>query len=191
MKPVSRPGGNPVYWLNQSGGNMRAMTAGLCGFGIAAVCGIAAFAQRSGSAEEARKPAPSDKILVVATAEVSATAAELASAKKTTHQFIHENNYNMEVRRLVGPQPILQHAHKSDFMVIRDGEGTFMSGGELVDSKPGGGGDEGDRHADSVRGGTTRILKAGDVVFVPAGVPHGFIETKDHVTFVMTRYDTK
>jgi hypothetical protein len=26
---------------------------------------------------------------------------------------------------------------------------------------------------------------------VPAGVPHGFIETKDHVTFIMLRFDTK
>jgi mannose-6-phosphate isomerase-like protein (cupin superfamily) len=170
---------------------MRAMTVGLCGFGIAALCGIAAFAQRSETAEAVHRPAPTDKILALSAAEVSTVAQELASTKKTTHQFIHENTYNLEVRRLVGPQPILQHAHKSDFMVIRDGEGTFMTGGELVDSKPGGGGDADDRHADSVRGGVTRVLKAGDVVFVPAGVPHGFVETKDHITFVMTRYDTK
>lgn len=167
---------------------MRAMTVGLCGFGIAALCGIAALAQRG---EEVHKPAPTDKILVISAADVTTTAQELASTKKSTHQFIHENGYNMEVRRLVGPQPMLQHAHKSDFMVIRDGEGTFMSGGELIDSKPGGGGDPDDKHADSVRGGVTRVLKAGDVIFVPAGIPHGFIETKDHVTFVMTRYDTR
>ena len=75
--------------------------------------------------------------------------------------------------------------------MIRDGEGTFMTGGELVNPQPGGGGDPGDMHADSTRGGTTRVLKPGDVMFVPAGVPHGFVETKDHVTFVMTRYDTR
>ena len=46
-------------------------------------------------------------------------------------------------------------------------------------------------HADSVTGGMTRVLKPGDVIFVPAGLPHGFIEIKDHITFVMTRYDTK
>jgi len=26
---------------------------------------------------------------------------------------------------------------------------------------------------------------------VPAGAPHGFVETKDHVTFIMVRFDTK
>jgi dTDP-4-dehydrorhamnose 3,5-epimerase-like enzyme len=29
------------------------------------------------------------------------------------------------------------------------------------------------------------------VMYVPAGLPHGFVETKDHVTFVMLRFDTK
>jgi hypothetical protein len=24
-----------------------------------------------------------------------------------------------------------------------------------------------------------------------AGIPHGFVETKDHVTFVMVRFDTR
>jgi hypothetical protein len=94
------------------------------------------------------------------------------------------------VRRLVGPQPILQHGKKSDFMVIQEGEGTFMSGGDLVNGKPGGE-DPGDMRGESIRGGVSRVLKAGDVMFVPAGIPHGFVETKDHVTFVMIRFDTK
>ena len=92
--------------------------------------------------------------------------------------------------RLVGAQPILLHGRKSDFMLIQDGEGTFMSGGELVGGKPGGE-DQGDMRGDSIRGGVSRVLKPGDVMFVPAGIPHGFVETKDHVTFVMLRFDSK
>ena len=48
-----------------------------------------------------------------------------------------------------------------------------------------------DMRGDSIRGGTSHLLKPGDVMFVPAGLPHGFVSTVDHVTFVMTRYDTK
>ena len=90
----------------------------------------------------------------------------------------------------MGPQPILQHGKKSDFMVIQEGEGTFMTGGELVNGKAGGE-DAGDMRGDSIRNGVSRVLKPGDVMYVPAGVPHGFVETKDHVTFVMLRFDTK
>jgi hypothetical protein len=114
----------------------------------------------------------------------------MATTKTTTHRFFGEKGYNMEVRRLVGPQPILQHAKKSDFMVIQDGEGTYVSGGELVNGKAGGE-DAGDMRGESIRGGVTRVLKTGDVIFVPAGIPHAFVDIKDHVTFVMVRFDTK
>jgi len=170
---------------------MRAIKIGLCGFGIAALCGIAAFAQQGAKGGAVHKPGPTDKIFVLSSTDVSAADQQLAATGKATNQFIHEDKYNLEVRRLAGRQPILMHVRKSDFMVIREGEGTYQYGGQLVDPKPGGGGDEGDMHADSVRGGMTRVLKPGDVIFVPAGLPHGFVEIKDHITFVMTRYDTK
>jgi mannose-6-phosphate isomerase-like protein (cupin superfamily) len=157
-------------------------------FLLAALCALAALAQQP--APPANNPAPTTAALYLSAAQITTTAQELATTKQLTHQFFAEKTYNMEVRRLVGPQPILVHSKKSDFMVIRDGEGTFMTGGELVNGKPGGG-DPGDMRGDSIRGGASRVLKPGDVMFVPAGIPHGFVETKDHVTFVMTRYDTK
>ena len=149
--------------------------------------GFMALAQR-----EARRdpPAPTDKTASWTMAEMKAVNQEMAGTKETTHRFFGEKGYNMEVRRLVGPQPILQHGKKSDFMVIQDGEGTFMSGGELVNGKPGGE-DQGDMRGESIRGGVSKVLRPGDVMYVPAGVPHGFVETKDHVTFVMLRFDSK
>lgn len=164
----------------------------LCGTLIIGCFGLAVLHQTA-SGQAARRPdpaAPTDKAVSWTKAEMQAVGEELAASKQTTHRFFGEKTYNMEVRRLVGPQPILQHGKKSDYMVIQDGEGTFMSGGELVDAKPGGE-DSGDMRGASIRGGTSRVLKPGDVMFVPAGVPHGFVETKDHVTFVMLRFDTK
>ena len=159
-------------------------------FILATLCALVALAQQGAEAPRPKNPAPTTAAMHLTAAQINAVAEELASTKKPTHQFFAEKTYNAEVRRLVGPQPILRHATKSDFMVIRDGEGTFMTGGELVNGKPGGG-DPGDMRGDSIRGGVSRVLKPGDVMFVPAGIPHGFVETKDHVTFVMTRYDTK
>jgi mannose-6-phosphate isomerase-like protein (cupin superfamily) len=159
-------------------------------FLLAVVCAAAALAQQKAAPAPPANKAPTTEAMYLSAAQVKSTAEELAGTKQLTHQFFAEKTYNMEVRRLVGPQPILVHSKKSDFMVIRDGEGTFMTGGELVNGKPGGG-DPGDMRGESIRGGVTRVLKPGDVMFVPAGVPHGFVETKDHVTFVMTRYDTR
>jgi hypothetical protein len=141
---------------------------------------------------EARRdpPAPTDHAVSWTMAEMTAVGKELAASKATTHRFFGEKNYNLEVRRLTGPQPILLHAKKSDFMVIQDGEGTYLSGGELVNGKAGGE-DSGDMRGESIRGGVSRVLKAGDVIYVPAGIPHGFVDTKDHITFVMIRFDSR
>lgn len=166
---------------------MRNLMIAGAGIAVLGLCGVLMFGQG-----EARRdpPAPTDKVSSWTMAEMTAVAQELAANKGTTHRFFGEKNYNLEVRRLVGPQPILQHAKKSDFMVIQDGEGTFMSGGELVKGKAGGE-DAGDMRGESIRGGASRVLKAGDVMFVPAGLPHGFVETRDHVTFIMIRFDSK
>jgi uncharacterized cupin superfamily protein len=159
----------------------------LTGLSVVTLCAVLVFGQT-----ETRRdpPAPADKAVAWSAAEMTAAAKELAATKGTTHRYFGEKNYNMEVRRLTGPQPILLHAKKSDFMVIQDGEGTYVSGGELVNGKPGGE-DAGDMRGDSIRGGVSQVVKPGDVIYVPAGIPHGFVETRDHVTFVMLRFDSK
>jgi hypothetical protein len=170
---------------------MRAMAIGFCGILAAGAIGFVAYGQgQAGRGEVRNTPAPKDKAVSWTMAEMKAVDQELAASKELTHRFFGEKGYNMEVRRLTGPQPILQHGKKSDFMVIQDGEGTFMTGGELVNGKAGGE-DQGDLRGESIRGGVSKVLKPGDVMFVPAGVPHGFVATKDHVTFVMVRFDTK
>ena len=173
---------------------MRVYMIGLGGALALCLCAMIAFGQ-SGAAPAGRgaardTPAPRDKGVSWTMAEMKTVAQELAANKGTTHRFFGEKGYNLEVRRLVGPQPILQHGSKSDFMVIQDGEGTFMTGGELVNGKSQGE-DQGDMRGESLRGGVAHALKPGDVMFVPAGVPHGFVETKDHVTFIMIRFDSK
>ena len=169
---------------------MRCFVQTMIGVLVVGFLGFLALGQgRRG--EASRLPAP-EQTLVSTFAEMQQINRELLSEKGPAmeHRFFREQSYNMEVRRLTGPQPILLHGKKSDFMVIQDGEGTFVSGGELVNAKAGGE-DPGDFSGDSIRGGVSRVLKPGDVVFVPAGLPHAFVDTKDHVTFVMVRFWTK
>src|SRR5260370_12894062 len=154
---------------------MSRFTVSLCGTLVLGLCGVVAFAQR-----EARRdpPAPTDKAASWTLAEMKAVNQEMAGTKETTHRFFGEKNLNMEVRRLVGPQPILQHGKKSDFMVIQDGEGTFMSGGELINGKPRGEG-QGDLRGESIRGGVSRVPQPRDALFVPAGHPPAPLSNQD------------
>ena len=63
------------------------------------------------------------------------------------------------------------HPDEAEYAIVIDGAGTLVSGGTIVDPKtirP----DlvEGSR----INGGTSRSLAVGDVILVPAGVPHWF-----------------
>ena len=59
---------------------------------------------------------------------------------------------------------MLTHPDTIDVWVVQQGSGTLLTGGEAV----------GDRHV----GGEERFLNVGDLVFIPAGVPHGVKETE-------------
>lgn len=63
------------------------------------------------------------------------------------------------------------HPTQAEYAIVVAGEGSLVSGGRLRDSsvtKPGL--TEGSR----IEGGTTRALRKGDVILIPAGVPHWF-----------------
>ena len=57
------------------------------------------------------------------------------------------------MRRLKVIQPVLVHGKRADFMIMREGEGTFTSGGELVEGKAGGA--EGEMTGTSIRNGVS------------------------------------
>ncbi len=63
------------------------------------------------------------------------------------------------------------HPNDAEYAIVIDGAGTLVSGGTMVDPKT--------TRPDLVEGshisgGTTRSLAVGDVILVPAGVPHWF-----------------
>ncbi len=63
------------------------------------------------------------------------------------------------------------HPAEAEYAIVIEGAGTLVSGGTLVEpavTNPGL--TEGSR----IEGGTTRQLRPGDVMLIPAGVPHWF-----------------
>ena len=61
------------------------------------------------------------------------------------------------------------HEHEADIFFITDGEAEMLLGGKMIGghiTKPG------ELRGTSIAGGERRSLKTGDVIHIPAGVPH-------------------
>ncbi len=91
----------------------------------------------------------------------------------------------------------IAHDHQTETYIIVSGGGTLVTGGQIVNgrkSAPDGqvtkilngpscsGGILG---ADVVR----RVVKTGDIIIIPAGVPHGWTDISDHVDYLSVRPD--
>jgi mannose-6-phosphate isomerase-like protein (cupin superfamily) len=63
------------------------------------------------------------------------------------------------------------HPSEAEYAIVLEGSGTLVSGGTLADAKTSNANlVEGSR----IEGGVTRTLGPGDVILVPAGMPHWF-----------------
>ena len=78
-------------------------------------------------------------------------------------------NYRFQIAHREGTGEGEWHQKKADLFFVQSGEATLVYGGELVDARTSG---EGEKLAASIKGGMEKKLSAGDVVTVPAGLPH-------------------
>ncbi len=65
------------------------------------------------------------------------------------------------------------HAKDTDVIYVLDGTATFITGGEAVDAKETA---ANELRGSSIRNGETRQIAKGDVIVVPNGVPHQFLQ---------------
>jgi mannose-6-phosphate isomerase-like protein (cupin superfamily) len=115
-------------------------------------------------------------------------------------RVVNEGNYNVAVGVLHRPETppgvAAMHHLVSEVYHVMDGSATLVTGGKIVDLK--------ERPADtksvrledgpsasgpSIQGGVTQHIKKGDVVIIPADVPHWFSKIDGSITYVVVRYD--
>lgn len=88
------------------------------------------------------------------------------SASETLEKYPH--HYTMlAFRKKSGGGEL--HLDFADMFVIVDGQATIVTGGKIVDEKSTG---PGEIRGKSVDGGSRQEVKEGDVVHIPAGMPH-------------------
>ncbi|MBN9614177.1 MAG: hypothetical protein J0G35_01255 [Acidobacteriales bacterium] len=61
------------------------------------------------------------------------------------------------------------HANYADFLIVLEGEGTELVGGKVVEPKAQA---DGETRGLRVEGATSHPLRKGDVIHIPAGIPH-------------------
>jgi quercetin dioxygenase-like cupin family protein len=83
-----------------------------------------------------------------------------------------------------------QHDRIVDVVFVQSGEGTLQLGGKVIGLKAGGG--AGEFVGTSLEGGERKPIAAGDVVHIPATVPHAFLVPKGkHITYVLLKFPAK
>ncbi len=115
-------------------------------------------------------------------------------------RVVDAGGYNVSVGVLHRPANPLGgsavHFKVTEIYHVTDGAGTLVTGGVMFNQKtrppeaisvrledgPGASGT-------GIQGGVTRRIKAGDVVIIPAGVPHWFSAIEGSITYVVVRVD--
>jgi len=152
------------------------------GFGL----GLAAATVLSAQVE-IRQQAPTDRAADFPLAEIEAIIQEMDAAGRPTTRLLEGGSYNINIRRIRDTETALMHPQTTDVYVVIEGSGTLVTGGQILDEQ---GQPVDGQRGTSIRGGTTRTLNTGDLVFIPAGVPHGFRETEG-ITWFNIRFDTR
>src|SRR4029077_492008 len=76
------------------------------------------------------------------------------------------------------------HEKETDILYVMDGEATFITGGTMVGGKMS---KAGQWLGTDITGGQTHHLTKGDVVTIPAGMPHWFKEVPKSVSYFVVK----
>ena len=83
-----------------------------------------------------------------------------------------------------GPGHVELHEKETDVLYVTDGSATFITGGAMIGGKTT---TPGQMAGTDIKGGDTYHLTKGDVIVVPAGVPHWFKEVPSSVTYFVVK----
>ncbi len=89
--------------------------------------------------------------------------------KVATQQLASAGNYSFMVAHREGSGEAEYHENQADIFMVETGEGTLIYGGKLVDGKTTA---PNEMRAPSISGGMEKKIAAGDVVTIPAKLPH-------------------
>ena len=119
--------------------------------------------QAQGSGILVRHQAPTDRAFDVPLAALQAEFADMKAQQRASTRLLEGGTYSMNARYLTGAEAPQVHKTITEFYFVRDGSATLVTGGSIANG--------------AIRGGVERVIKPGDVIFIPPGVPHAIRQT--------------
>ena len=118
--------------------------------------------------------------------------ARVDSAKPDDHQVRMNRvgswgNHSLLAIRRDGDGEAEVHDTQVDVIFVKSGEGTLVLGGTVVEPRTTA---PGEIRGKSIQGGVSKKMAAGDVIHVPAKIPHQMLVPKS-ITFEVVKVDTK
>jgi glc operon protein GlcG len=107
-----------------------------------------------------------------------------AAFEKGSVLFNDGQPYMVHASRREKPGMAEIHTQDADIVYVLDGTATLVTGGTAVDVKTI---EPGELRGESIQGGDERQLKEGDVIIVPAGVPHWFKEVTNPFLYYVVK----
>ncbi|HEU0247395.1 MAG TPA: heme-binding protein [Gaiellaceae bacterium] len=112
--------------------------------------------------------------------------AQVQEKFETGGLLLDSGEYKIDAGRREAPGEVEYHENVVDVMRVVDGTATVVTGGEIEDVREVG---PGELRGRAVAGGTTHKLSAGDVLAIPNGVPHQFVEVSDPFLYFVVKVE--
>jgi mannose-6-phosphate isomerase-like protein (cupin superfamily) len=142
------------------------------------LCSVPAWAQGAAGVEHHSATALRDAV---------AGAAQAASHLAVSN-LGDRGAYNYVLVRRDGSGEVEVHDRLDDVIVVQEGSAVLRYGGTLSGSRESA---PGERRGGQIAGGTTRRLAVGDLMIVPAGVPHRVeVDAGSSVTYLVVKVVT-
>jgi len=119
--------------------------------------------------------APTDHTVAIPKETLARYFADMDAKKLQTLRMLEGGKYNVNIRRITNAETALVHPTTIDLWVVLEGSGTLTTGGTIQNGK--------------IVGGQSHTIRAGDVEFIPATVPHGVSGVQGSITWLNIRWD--
>jgi uncharacterized protein GlcG (DUF336 family) len=100
--------------------------------------------------------------------------------------LLDSSHYKIDAGRREAPGEVEYHERVTDVMRVVQGSATVVTGGEMIEPHATG---VGELRAPAVEGGTRHELHEGDVLAIPSGVPHQFVEVSDPFLYFVVKVE--
>jgi mannose-6-phosphate isomerase-like protein (cupin superfamily) len=174
---------------------MRKVTIAVIGaISLFGLCGIVASSQQAGKAPAAAAgpavpDAPTDKTAFWSSDDIQARWKDIEARKVINSRLFNgPMDQSVNVRIVLEGDGPLVHPKTADLWIVEAGTATAVTDGQMAGTVASQ--QAGDVRGKSITNATERPVHAGDVLYVPPGVPHYFKDIKGFRAFLV-RFDPK